>query len=50
MDAEDGEAAELGATTVTEKAAVAGSMVREADSVLDELVKLRQWQKEMENM
>lgn len=49
LDGEDGDAAELAATRVTEKAAVAGSMVREADSVLNELVKLQQWQKEMEN-
>lgn len=39
---------QLGSTTVPEKTAVARSLVREADTVLDELVKLREWQKEME--
>lgn len=33
---------------VPDKATVAGGIMKEADSVLDELVRLREWQKEME--
>lgn len=34
---------------VPNKAMVAGGIMKEADSVLDELVRLREWQKEMEH-
>lgn len=34
--------------SAAKKAAVAGGIMMEADSVLDELVRLKEWQKDME--
>ena len=44
-----GQYGDVESTPVSEKVRVAGGIMKEADGVLEELVRLRQWQKDMEN-
>ena len=51
MDGKGGDATGRGdgGGGASEKARVAGGIMKEADSVLDELVRLREWKEEMES-
>lgn len=44
-----GQSGDVESTRAPEKDRVAGGIMKEAEGVLEELVRLRQWQKDMEN-
>ena len=49
LDGKGGDGSGGGEGGASEKARVAGGIMQEADSVLAELVRLREWKEEMEN-